>query len=215
MDLIVYEVVELEVIHDADGYGVIEGITRTSVIKRYLTVDNLKSFGLHKIMKLLVVINDFLMRLGLIAEPIGWLADKKLAMFATIVSNVWYGIPFFTIMITAALQSVSQDLYEAASVDGANAFVKFRVITIPHIKSVLVLTTLLRVIWIFGNADHIKAMTNGGPAGSTEIITSYMFKVISSDLDYGKAGALGIICMLIMVVYTLVYLRVTKFTSEE
>lgn len=161
------------------------------------------------------VINDFLMRLGVIADPVGWLSEKSTAMFATIVSNVWYGVPFFTIMITAALQSVPHDLYEAASVDGANAFVKFRVITIPHIKSVLVLTTLLRVIWIFGNADHIKAMTNGGPAGSTEIITSYMFKVISTELNYGKAGALGILCMLIMAVYTLIYLRVTKFTSEE
>lgn len=161
------------------------------------------------------VINDLLMKLHLISSPVAWLSSKGTAMVAVIVANVWYGIPFFTIMITAALQSVPMDLYEAAAVDGANAFVRFRVVTLPHIKSVLILTTLLRVIWIFNGPETIMAMTDGGPAGSTEIITSYMYKQISVGMDYGKASAVGVICLLIMIVYTVIYLNVTKFTSEE
>lgn len=161
------------------------------------------------------VINDLLMKLHLISNPVAWLSSKGTAMVAVIVANVWYGIPFFTIMITAALQSVPMDLYEAAAVDGANAFVRFRIVTIPHIKSVLVLTTLLRVIWIFNGPETIMAMTDGGPAGSTEIITSYMYKQISVGMDYGKASAVGVICLLIMIVYTIIYLNVTRFTSEE
>lgn len=160
------------------------------------------------------VINDLLMKIGLINEPVAWLSSGSTAMFSVIVSNVWYGIPFFTIMITAALQSVPLDLYEAAAVDGANAFTRFRVVTLPHIKSVLILTTLLRAIWIFNGPETIMAMTDGGPAGATEIMTSYMYKQITVGMDYGMASAVGVICLLIMVIYTLVYLRITKFAKE-
>ncbi|MCI8417861.1 MAG: sugar ABC transporter permease [Lachnospiraceae bacterium] len=160
------------------------------------------------------VINDFFMRLGVISEPVSWLSSESTAMLSVIIANVWYGIPFFVIMITAALQSVPMDLYEAADVDGAGALVKFRVITLPHIKSVLILTTLLRVIWIFNGPETIFAMTNGGPAGSTQIMTSYMYSLITS-LDYGRASAVGVICTLILVAYALLYLRISRFTSEE
>ena len=161
------------------------------------------------------VINALLMKLRLVSTPVAWLSSKSTAMLSVIIANVWYGIPFFTIMITAALQSVPMDLYEAAAVDGANAFVRFRVVTLPNIKSVLVLTTLLRAIWIFNGPETIMAMTNGGPAGATEIMTSYMYNQITVGMDYGKASAVGVICLLIMIVYTILYLNVTKFTSEE
>lgn len=161
------------------------------------------------------VINDLLMKLRLISTPVAWLSSKSTAMLSVIIANVWYGIPFFTIMITAALQSVPMDLYEAAAVDGANAFMRFRVVTLPHIKSVLILTTLLRAIWIFNGPETIMSMTNGGPAGSTEIMTSYMYNQITVGMDYGKASAVGVICLLVMIVYTVLYLNVTKFTSEE
>lgn len=160
------------------------------------------------------VINDLFMRLGFITEPVAWLSNPKFAMFSVIVANVWYGIPFFTIMITAALQGVPLELYEAADCDGANAFVKFRVVTLPHIKSVLILTTLMRVIWIFNGPETIFAMTNGGPAGATQIMTSYMYNYIT-HMDYGMASAVGVVCLIVLIVYTLVYLKVSRFASEE
>lgn len=156
------------------------------------------------------VLNDLFMRLGIIDQSIGFLAQTETALNSVIVANVWYGIPFFTIMIGAALQGVPLDLYEAAKVDGAGAFRRFTSITLPYIKPVLVLTLLLRVIWIFNMPDMIYSMTNGGPAGSSRILTSYMIEYVYSN-DYGMGSAFGVIIMVLLSVYTLIYLRFTKF----
>ena len=135
-------------------------------------------------------------------------------LLSVIIANIWYGIPYFVIMITAALQGVPQELYEAADMDGAGSLAKFRVITLPHIKSVLILTCLLRVIWIFNGPEAIIAMTNGGPAGSSQIMTSYMYTLINS-LDYGKASAIGVICTVILTLYTIFYLKITSLNKED
>lgn len=160
------------------------------------------------------VINDILMKLHLIRLPVGWLADKSTALYSCIIANIWYGIPFFTIMITAALRGVPEDLYEAADVDGANPFQKFSGITVPCIRSVLLLTVLLRVIWIFNFPDLIYSMTQGGPAGSSNIITSYMMQLVQS-LDYGMASAVGVLCILFLVIFASFYLTLTKYTDKE
>ncbi|MDO5408638.1 MAG: sugar ABC transporter permease [Eubacteriales bacterium] len=160
------------------------------------------------------VINDILMKLNLISQPVGWLADKSTALYSCIVANIWYGVPFFTIMITAALRGVSEDLYEAADVDGASKFQKFTSITVPSIRSVLLLTVLLRVIWIFNFPDLIYSMTQGGPAGSSNIITSYMMQLVYS-LDYGLASAVGVLCILFLVAFAAIYLSATKYVQEE
>ena len=117
-------------------------------------------------------------------------------------------------MITAALQSVPQELYEAAEMDGAGRIAKFKAVTLPHIKSVIILTTLLRVIWIFTGSDTIISMTGGGPAGSTQILTSKIYYQLM-DGSYGKASATSIVCTLIMVLYTLFYLKITKFAEDD
>ena len=160
------------------------------------------------------VINDVLQKLGLIEQPIGWLSSGSTSLLSVIIANIWYGIPYFVIMITAALQGVPQELYEAADMDGAGSLAKFRVITLPHIKSVLILTCLLRVIWIFNGPEAIIAMTNGGPAGSSQIMTSYMYTLINS-LDYGKASAIGVICTVILTLYTIFYLKITSLNKED
>ena len=117
-------------------------------------------------------------------------------------------------MITAALRGVSEDLYEAADVDGASPYQKFTSITVPCIRSVLLLTVLLRVIWIFNFPDLIYSMTQGGPAGSSNIITSYMMQLVQS-LDYGLASAVGVLCILFLIVFAAIYLVATKYTDEE
>ncbi|HHV31272.1 MAG TPA: sugar ABC transporter permease [Clostridiales bacterium] len=160
------------------------------------------------------VINDILIRMGILDQPFGFLANTSTSLASVIVANIWYGIPFFTIMITAALRGVAPELYEAADVDGANVFIKFFKITVPSIKSVLMLTVLLRVIWIFNFPDLIYSMTNGGPGGSSNIITSLMMQKVQS-LDYGAASAIGLLCILFLSVYTIIYLLFTKFTDSE
>ena len=160
------------------------------------------------------VFNDILVnKLHILSQPVGWLADKHIALYACIIANIWYGIPYFTIMITAALRGVSEDLYGSASVDGANALQKFIHITVPSIKSVLLLTVLLRVIWIFNFPDLIYSLTQG-PAGSSNIITSYMMQLVQS-LDYGMASAVGVLCIIFLVVFAGIYLAVTKYTEEN
>ncbi|MCM3267963.1 carbohydrate ABC transporter permease [Paenibacillus elgii] len=156
------------------------------------------------------VINDLLLKFGLITERIGFLSDPKWAMFSVIVANVWYGVAFFAIMLLAALQSVPSELYEAAEIDGASRFNQLFHVTIPYIMPTIISTTALRVIWIFNFPDLIYGMTNGGPAGSTHILTTYMLDKIVFSGDYGQASAIGIICIAILALFTTFYLFATR-----
>ena len=160
------------------------------------------------------VFNDIFIRLGILDKPFGFLANSNTALYACIVANIWYGIPYFTIMITAALRGVPADLYEAANMDGASPLQQFIRITVPSIKSTLLLTLLLRTIWIFNFPDMIYAMTNGGPSGSSNIITSYMLQLVN-NLDYGAASAVGVLCVLTELIFVVLYLKVTKYGKEE
>ncbi|MDI4643556.1 carbohydrate ABC transporter permease [Cohnella hashimotonis] len=155
------------------------------------------------------VINDLLLKTGIIHERIGFLSDPHWAMFSVIVANVWYGIAFFAIMLLAALQSVPGELYEAADIDGANAFRQFFNVTLPYIMPTIIATTLLRVIWIFNDPTLIYGMTNGGPAGSTHVLSSLLMEKLLAG-NYGMASAIGVIMLAILMLYTIFYLFVTK-----
>ncbi len=151
------------------------------------------------------VINDLLAKVGLIDQPIPWLADPQTAMAAVILANVWYGVTFFAIMILAALQSVPDDLFEASALDGAGKMRTLFQITIPYIRVTLGLTVLLRVIWIFNFPDIIFGMTRGGPANQTHIITTWMITTTQRG-DYGQASALGLIVVGILLLFSAFYL---------
>lgn len=156
------------------------------------------------------VINDILMKIGFINEGINFLSDPSLAMFSVILVNVWYGIPFFAIMILASLQTVPDSLYDAAEIDGAGYFTKLFHITIPYIKPTLINTILLRTIWIMNFPDIIYGMTRGGPAGSTEILPVKMINTVFYESDYSKAAAHGVVIVSILFIYTIMYLRLTS-----
>jgi multiple sugar transport system permease protein len=156
------------------------------------------------------VINDLLLQAGIIHERIGFLSDPKWAMISVIIANVWYGIAFFAIMLLAALQSVPSELYEAAVMDGAGGFRKLWNVTLPYIMPTIIATTLLRAIWIFNDPTIIYGLTNGGPAGSTHILSSLMLDKIIYGGDYGAASAIGIIMIVILLLYTIFFLSVTK-----
>ncbi|APT75708.1 sugar ABC transporter permease [Marinitoga sp. 1135] len=156
------------------------------------------------------VINDILIRTGILEEGLNFLSDPSLAMFSVILVNVWYGIPFFAIMLLAALQSIPQSLYEAAEIDGAGYFSKLFHITIPYIKPTIVNTVLLRIIWVMNFPDVIYGMTRGGPAGSTEILSVKMINVVFYESNYSKAAAHGVIIVLVLFIYTMMYLKLTS-----
>lgn len=155
------------------------------------------------------VINDLLTKLGVISEPLGWLAVPSTGLIAAIIANIWYGVTFFAIMILAALQSVPDELLESASIDGAGKARTLFQIIIPYIRETLVLTFLLRIIWILNFPDLIYGMTGGGPANQTHIITTLMV-VTTRRGDYGQASALGLIVMAILIVFAAIYLYLLR-----
>jgi len=155
------------------------------------------------------VVNDLLEKAHLIDTPIPWLADPKTAMTAVVIANIWYGVTFFTIMILAALQSIPDEIYEAAALDGAGKVRTLFQITIPSIRATLALTVLLRVIWIFNFPDIIFGMTGGGPSNETHIVTTWMISITQQG-DYGKASAVGLIVVAMLMVFSVFYLTATR-----
>jgi len=160
------------------------------------------------------VINDVLIHAGLLHEHVAWLSDPDLAMPAVIFTNLWRGIPFFTIMLLAGLQAIPGELYEAARVDGAGVFARFWHITLPLLRPIIVVAAATRIIWTFNYADLIFVMTNGGPANATQITSTYTLLQAYSVLDFGYASALSVMLLLIMLAFTAVFLRVTHGVEE-
>lgn len=150
----------------------------------------------------------WLFSLGLPGEPYNILSDPQLAMWGPIIANVWFGIPFFAITLLAALQSIPKDLYEAAAMDGASGWQQFKRVTLPFLAPMITITVMLRTIWIANFADLIVVMTDGGPAGSTSIISSYIFTTAYRKLDFGYASAMAVFLLLLMTCYALVLLRI-------
>ncbi len=154
------------------------------------------------------VINDLLMKLGLISDKIAYLARKDTAMPAVIITIIWQGIPFFALMILAGLQGISGDLYEAAAIDGATGLQKLFYVTIPSLRNTIFVTTMLRIIWVANSVDVIFNMTNGGPANSTQTLAVYVYKKASS-LDMGYSSAMAIALMLVLLLASIPYLKNT------
>ncbi|MEW9304628.1 carbohydrate ABC transporter permease [Labrys neptuniae] len=147
--------------------------------------------------------------LGLMAAPDNILSSPTHAIWGPIVANVWWGFPFFAITLLAALQSIPQDIYEAAEIDGAGALKRFTSITVPFLAPTIAITVLLRAVWIANSADLIVVMTRGGPADSTQIIASYIYTQAYMRLDFGYASAISMVLLVLLLAYaaTLIALR--------
>jgi multiple sugar transport system permease protein len=136
-------------------------------------------------------------------------------MISVIIVNVWYGIPFFGIMLLAALQSVPNELYEAATIDGAGRVTQFFKVTVPFVAPVIVSTTLLRMMWIMNFPEIIFGMTGGGPANATNIFATQMINKIYKEYDYGQASAISFIIMAVLFAFSLFYLSATSRKEKE
>ncbi|TET37043.1 MAG: sugar ABC transporter permease [Planctomycetota bacterium] len=144
------------------------------------------------------VASDILYRTGLASEKIAWLATPGKAMLSLVIADVWKTTPFVAIILLAGLQSIPKSLYEAAAIDGAGPVRRFFMITLPLLRPHLLLAVLFRGIQAFGVFDLIWVMTRGGPAGSTETISLYIYRIIYGYLNPGYAAALTIIAFLIL-----------------
>jgi multiple sugar transport system permease protein len=136
-------------------------------------------------------LNPILQSLGVIHEPLGWLSDPNLAMPSVILVNVWKGIPFYTMLLLAGLKAIDRELLEAAEVDGANAIKRFRHITLPSMRYVIVTTLLLSFISTFNSFGLIFLMTGGGPGGATRVYSILAWEKGIRSLQYGPGVAIA------------------------
>lgn len=160
------------------------------------------------------VFNDILMRLGIIDKPAAFLASTGSAFFAVVIAELWRGIPFFAVTLLASLQTIPEDMYEAARVDGASRFQQLFYITLPQLKRTIVLTTLLRSVWEFNNVDLLYNLTGGGPANSTMTYAMYIANTAVNGTNFGYGSALTVVAFVILSIVAAVYLKISKFEEE-
>ena len=145
------------------------------------------------------VINDLLVRIGLLKSYFPWLANSSTALPAIMIALMWQGFPFFAIMILAGLQAIPKSLYEAAQVDGATTWQKFARITLPMLVPILFTSILLRIIWVANSMDVIYVMTGGGPGYATHTLPVYSFIRAYKALDFGYASTIAIFLTFLLI----------------
>ncbi|MFJ6323145.1 MULTISPECIES: carbohydrate ABC transporter permease [unclassified Rhizobium] len=160
-------------------------------------------------------IPHWLYAIGLMSEPSNILSDPQYAMWGPIIANVWWGIPFFAITLLAALQAIPRDLYEAASIDGAGWFERFRSITLPFLAPTIAITVLLRTVWVSNFADLIIVMTGGGPADRTQIVASYIFTQAFKRLDFGYASAIALVLLVLLLAYSMLIILLRQSLLKD
>ncbi len=145
-------------------------------------------------------------RLGILDGPFEFLAYKNSAFWSAIVTDVWVGTPMVSLFFLAAMQGISRDLYEAAYVDGASRWYRFRRITIPQIFPVIVSMMLLSAIWTFNSFEVIWILTEGGPRSATTTLIVDTYKTAIANFKFGKGAARAVIIVVLLSGFSLVYL---------
>ena len=157
------------------------------------------------------VVNEILLRLGIIKEAIAWLGTPGYSLAVIIIAMIWMAIPFFAIMYLAALQSIPSDVYEAAELDGCTGIKRFFYITFPYIRPTVITTLLLRTIWVFNSYELVVVITNGGPANTSQTLASYMYSKAYANYDFGFAAALGMVLIVVLGLYAFGFMKITKY----
>jgi multiple sugar transport system permease protein len=154
------------------------------------------------------IINHWLVSAGVVTEGPSWLGSAGTALLCVAVARVWQFYPFAMIMFLAALQTIPQEQYEAAAVDGATAIRKFLHITIPHLRSVTAVLLLLGLIWSFNDFNMVFVMTRGGPINASMVLPVLVREYSFVEFDLGKGSALSVVVFGMLVGLSAVYLRV-------
>jgi multiple sugar transport system permease protein len=143
------------------------------------------------------LLNGFLLKLGILKNYIPWLMNARLAKFSVSIAHIWTQVPFASILLMAALTTISKDIYEAAEVDGAGAFRRLFSITIPQIKGMLIITLIYECIMGLTSYDVVYSMTGGGPGGATTLLSYYIWAEAFKLLSFGRGAALGVVMAVI------------------
>ncbi len=154
------------------------------------------------------LVNFLLTSLHLIKEPIGWVTQGNTALLTVIIVNIWLGIPFNTILLSAGITGLPEDVYEAATVDGANGWQRLVHITIPLLRSTILSVLMLGFIYTLRVFDVIWIMTKGGPADATEVLPTFAYRLSFISFNFGQSAAVSVIILAILLVAAMFYLKV-------
>lgn len=156
------------------------------------------------------VINHVLRSLGLIENPVFWRSDVSTSLYAVMIANVWYGMPFNMILLSVGLASIPDDLYEAAELDGANAWQRFWTITLPMMRSTIGAVLALGVIFTLQQFDLFAAITQGGPAGSSTVAQYWSWELSFREYDFGRGAVISVTMIVVVLFVSLFYVRSTR-----
>lgn len=160
------------------------------------------------------VLNYLLMKLNIISDPINWVASMKYALYSVVTASVWRQIPFITIMLLAGMQGIPSDLYEAATIDGANSRQCFFKVTLPMLSNVIKSTLLISIITNFKQFPLFWIMTGGGPVNKTTTLAIMTYKNSFVNLNFGKGAAVSTIWLIILIVFSAVYNKAFKTARD-
>jgi multiple sugar transport system permease protein len=184
---------------------------RAAVMMPWIVPTALSTLGWFMILDPVFSPISWLLRhFGVIHQNINFLGDPGLAISSVCLANIWRGTPFFGIIILAGLQAVPHELQEAAAIDGAGMWHRFLHVTVPHIKGVILIASLLSIIWTFADFQLIYVLTKGGPANQTHIFGTYAYQIGLSATEIGMGAAIALYMFPILSVFAvilLVYLR--------
>ena len=158
----------------------------------------------------LSVINVILQGVGLIGDPITYLANKHWAMFVVVIADTWKQFPYVALMLLSGLQTIPKEMYESASVDGAGTVAKFFHITLPNLKGIILIVLLFRTMGAIRIFDIVYGITGGGPANSTATLLYKAYKLIFGDMNFGMGSVMSTIITLIIMIFSFVYIHTLK-----
>lgn len=161
------------------------------------------------------VLNFLLIKVGILDQPMLWLNSRSMAMVSVILVGAWKFFPFVVLGLLGILQSIPQEQYEAARIDGASGWQQFWHITLPNIMPVILLTAMLRTIWTFHKFDIIYLLTGGGPVDATTTLPVLVYQKAFVDFEIGNASAIAIITGLILGVLLMAYFFLIKRAEEK
>jgi multiple sugar transport system permease protein len=160
------------------------------------------------------VLNDILVRAGILTTSKAWFADPSTALGAAMLVEIWHGFPFFTLLLLAGLKAIPGDLYEAAAIDGAGYLRQLRSITLPQIKAIIVATVALRVISLVNSPDIILILTGGGPGRSTLVLSLHAFLKVNKEFDFGQGSALAVVLFVLLMGFAYLYVRLSNVMKD-
>jgi multiple sugar transport system permease protein len=160
-------------------------------------------------------VNQVLVDLHLINQPIGYLLSPGWAYVTVLITNIWLGVPFFTVLLFSALQDVPPELKEAAMIDGAGPWQTLVRVTLPVIRPVIEVTFVLGFVFTVKVFDIVISLTQGGPANSTQLIATWAYNLSFQQFDYGAGAALNTVLLIIALLVAPIYIKLNRDSLRQ